>query len=242
MRSASRGGSEERQGKEAQANRTQGHLHSYRQPGAGVLLCSHTRAFRQPRGRPVRCGESALLALFWRTPLRNLVIVLAVALAFGSFASSAACADDTQSKIQAAYDAQCKAFIAKDGDAFQKTFDPKYTATDLDGKQQALADIVNEVTASTPGIAISTCTFTIRKVTVKGATATVLATATAAGTMTQNGGASAQVSQVQETTDTWNVAGAPLETSSVETGLRATVGGKVVQEKGTFATPTPSGR
>jgi hypothetical protein len=173
--------------------------------------------------------------------LRNLVVFLAAALAFGSFAFTSARADDTQSKIQAAYDAQCKAFLAKDGDAFAKTFDPKYAATDLDGKQQTLADTVNDVTASSPGITIATCTFTIRKLTVNGTTATVLATATAAGTVMQNGGASAPLSQIQETTDTWNVAGAPMETSSVETGLRATVDGKVVQEKGTLATP-PGGR
>jgi hypothetical protein len=173
--------------------------------------------------------------------LRNFVIIFAAAAALGSFIFTAARADDVRSKIQAAYDAQCKAFIAKDGDAFQKTFDPKYVATDLDGKQQALADIVNEVTASSPGVTIATCAFTIRNVTVNGATATVLATATAAGTLLQNGGASAPVSQIQETTDTWNVAGAPMETSSVETGLRATEDGKVVQEKGTLSTP-PVGR
>ena len=169
--------------------------------------------------------------------MRHFVIILAAGLALGPLASTGARADDVRSKIQAAYDAQCKAFIAKDGDAFQKSFDPKYIATDLDGKQQALADIVNEVTASSPGVTITTCAFTIRNVTVSGTTATVLATATATGTVTQNGGASSPLTQIQETTDTWNVAGAPLETTSLETGLRATVGGKVVQEKGTLSTP-----
>jgi hypothetical protein len=173
--------------------------------------------------------------------LRYLAIILTSALALGSLASTAARADDVQSKIQAAYDAQCKAFIAKDGDGFAKTFDPKYQSTDLDGKHEALADIVNEVTASTPGIAITACAFTIRKLTVSGTTATVLATATASGTLTQNGGASAPLTQIQETTDTWNVAGTPMEMTSLETGLRATVSGKVVQEKGTLATP-PGGR
>ena len=173
--------------------------------------------------------------------MRHFVIILAAALALGSLASAGARADDVQSAIQAAYDAQCKAFLAKDADAFQKTFDPKYQSTDLDGKHETLADIVNEVTASTPGITIATCTFNIRSMTVSGTTATVLATASATGTLTQNGGVSAPLSQIQETTDTWNVAGAPMETASVETGLRASVGGKVVQEKGALATP-PGGR
>jgi hypothetical protein len=181
-----------------------------------------------------------LLALFRRTILRNFVIILA-ALALGSFVFTAARADDVQSKLQSAYDAQCKAFIAKDPDAFKKTFDPKYSSTDLDGKHETLADIVDEITAPTPGIVVATCTFTIRKVTVTGATATALVTATATGTVSQNGGASQPLNQIQETTDTWNVAGAPMETSSVETGVRATVGGKVVQEKGTLST-APGGR
>ncbi len=149
--------------------------------------------------------------------MRNFVIILA-ALALGSFVFTAARADDVQSKLQSAYDAQCKAFIAKDPDAFQKTFDPKYSSTDLDGKHETLADIVDEVTAPTPGIVVATCAFTIRRVTVTGATATALVTATATGTVSQNGGASQPLNQIQETTDTWNVAGAPMETSSVETG------------------------
>jgi hypothetical protein len=182
-----------------------------------------------------------LLALFRRTTLRSLVIILAVALALGSLVPTAARADDVQSKLQAAYDAQCKAFIAKDGDLFQKTFDPKYSATDLEGKHETLADIVDEVTAPTPGITVATCAFTIRKLTVSGTTATALVTATATGTVSQNGGASQPLIQIQETTDTWNVAGAPMETSSLETGVRVTVGGKIIQEKGTLST-SPSGR
>jgi hypothetical protein len=173
--------------------------------------------------------------------LRHFVIILAAALALGSLPALVRADDDVRSKIQAAYDAQCKAFIAKDGDAFAKTFDPKYQSTDLDGKHEALADIVSEVTASTPGITISSCEFKIRSLTVSGATATVLVTAIATGTLTQNGGVSAPLSQIQETTDTWNVAGAPMQLSAVETGLRATVGGKVVQEKGALASP-PGGR
>jgi dihydrodipicolinate reductase len=173
--------------------------------------------------------------------LRNFVIIFAAAVALGSLIFTAARADDVQSKLQAAYDTQCKAFIAKDADAFKKTFDPKYSSTDLDGKHETLADIVDEVTAPTPGITVATCAFTIRKVTVNGTTATALVTATATGTVSQNGGASQPLVQVQETTDTWNVAGTPMETTSVETGIRASVGGKVVQEKGAMSTP-PGGR
>jgi hypothetical protein len=173
--------------------------------------------------------------------LRSFVIILAAAAALGSLVFTAARADDVQSKLQAAYDTQCKAFIAKDADAFKKTFDPAYSSTDLDGKHETLADIVDEVTAPTPGITVTTCAFTIRKVTVNGTTATALVTATATGTVSQNGGAAQPLIQIQETTDTWNVAGIPLETTSVETGLRATVGGKVVQQKGTLSTP-PGGR
>jgi hypothetical protein len=169
--------------------------------------------------------------------LRSFVIILAAAAALGSLVFTAARADDVQSKLQAAYDTQCKAFIAKDADAFKKTFDPAYSSTDLDGKHETLADIVDEVTAPTPGITVTTCAFTIRKVTVNGTTATALVTATATGTVSQNGGAAQPLIQIQETTDTWNVAGIPLETTSVETGLRATVGGKVVQQKGTLSTP-----
>lgn len=167
--------------------------------------------------------------------MRYFVIILSAVFALAPVAARAG--DDVRAKIQTAYDAQCKAFIAKDADAFQKTFDSKYQSTDLDGKHETLTDVVNQVTASTPGITIATCTFKIRSMTVTGTTATVLATATASGTLMQNGGASSPVSQIQETTDTWNVAGAPIQMSSVETGLRATVGTEVVQQKGTLATP-----
>lgn len=173
--------------------------------------------------------------------MRHFVIILAAALALGSFAPSAVRADDVQSKLQAAYDSQCKAFLAKDADTFQKTFDPKYASTDLDGKHETLADILQEVTAPTPGITIATCVFTIRKVTVNGTTATVLVTATATGTVEQNTAAAQPLTQIQDTTDTWNIAAAPMELTSVETGVRATVSGQVVQEKGTLATP-PGGR
>jgi hypothetical protein len=173
--------------------------------------------------------------------LRHFVIILAAVLALDAFASTASRADDVQSKLQAAYDSQCKAFITKDADAFQKTFDLKYVATDLDGKQETLADILQEVTAPTPGITIATCAFTIRKVTVSGTTATVLVTATATGTVSQNGGAAQPLTQIQDTTDTWNVSATPVELTSLETGVRATAGGKVVQEKGTLSTP-PGGR
>jgi hypothetical protein len=173
--------------------------------------------------------------------LRYFVFILATTLVLGSLAATAARADDVQAKLQAAYDSQCKGFIAKDATAFQKTFDPKYESTDLDGKHETLADILDEITAPTPGITIATCAFTIRKVTVSGTTATVLVTATATGTIAQDGTPAQPLVQVQDTTDTWNVAAAPVELTSVETGVRATAGGKVVQEKGTLSTP-PGGR
>jgi hypothetical protein len=172
--------------------------------------------------------------------LKNLVFILGAALVLSVTAASVARADDVRAQIQAQYDGQCKAFLAKDATGFQKAFDPKYTSTDTDGKQQTLAEVVADATTPQAGVDVTTCAIIIRKLTTGSGTATVLATLTAAGTFAQGASTSPFV-QVQESTDAWSLSGSPLETASIETGHRLTIGGKVVEEKGTMTTPASSG-
>jgi hypothetical protein len=165
----------------------------------------------------------------------------AIALAFVLWLAAATPAADLKAQLQSAYDGQCKAGIAKDAAAFQAFFDAKYIATDLDGKQQDLGAIVTGVTSPQPGVAFAACSFVIRSVTANGGTATALVTQTVEGTFAQGTGAPQPFTQIQDSTDTWNVSGTPVEQTSQETGHRLTIAGKVVEEKGVLTAPAAAG-
>jgi hypothetical protein len=173
--------------------------------------------------------------------MRRFAIILTGALALGSLASAAGFADDVQSQIQTAYAGECSTAIAKDSAGFSKFFDPKFTGTNVDGQQQTLAQTVSQVAAPPAGLTIATCAFTITNYAAANGVATILASQTATGTYAPAGGTPVPFTLLQESTDTWSIAGPPLQTSSVETGTRLTMGGKVVQEKGKLTTP-PSRR
>jgi hypothetical protein len=165
----------------------------------------------------------------------------AALIVLAALVSAPAPTDDVRVQVQAAYDAQCKAFLAADATAFAKTFDSTYIATALDGKQQRREEVVADAVAPQPGVTVSSCTVAIRSLTVKGDTATVMVTLTAGGTIAHDG-TSSPFSEEAESTDTWNLGATPLETTSLQTGTRTTAAGKVVDEKGTMSTPPTSGR
>ena len=169
--------------------------------------------------------------------MKSAAFILAAALVAGALTSAAAVADDVQARLQSAYDGQCKAAIAKDASGFQSFFDPSYAAIGLDGQRQDRATVVAEVTTPQEGLTFATCSFTIRNVSVAGAVATATVLQTVTGTLAQGGGPAQPFTQVQESTDTWNVSGAPQQVTSTETGHRLTSGGKVVEEKGTMTAP-----
>jgi len=162
---------------------------------------------------------------------------LAAMLALASMGSAAGVAQDAKSQLAAAYAGQCKAGLARDAAAFAKSFDPKFVDTDIDGGQQDLQQTVAAVVNPQTGVTFLTCAFTIRKVTPQGGKAIASVTQKVTGTFAQNGGPAQPFVQVQDSNDTWNLSGAPVEVSSTETGHRLTIAGKVVEEKGTMSQP-----
>jgi hypothetical protein len=171
--------------------------------------------------------------------LRNVTFVVAaiVALAASCFARTSA--EDVKAQIQAAYDGQCTAAIARDGAAFQTSFGPNFVATEADGKQQSLAQALALVGAPPAGWRLAECSFSIRGLTIDSQSATVRVTRRIRGTFTQ-GILTEPFTQVQDSNDTWSLAGAPLQTASVATAVLSTLGNKVVDQRGTLSGSAPS--
>jgi hypothetical protein len=169
--------------------------------------------------------------------LKNIILTLAAVVALGAGTCAASLADDTQPQLAAAYDGQCKAAVAKDGAAFQKFFDPKFTGTDMDGKQTTIADVIPQIVSPPAGIVITGCSFAIHNVSVASGVATATVTQTGTGTV---GSPPKPLVIISESTDTWNVSGSPLQLTSTETGQRVTVDGKVVVDKGSVTAPAPA--
>jgi hypothetical protein len=172
--------------------------------------------------------------------LKNIVLIAAATVWLGSLIAAASVADDARTQIQATYDNECKAAIAKDGSAFQKMFDPAFSAMDYDNKKESLADMVSSIASPPAGLTISTCTFAIRKVTLDkkgGAVADVTQTVT--GTVAQGKGPAQPFTQIEDSTDAWSLSNPAIQLSANETARRVTIGGQVIIQKGTLATPTP---
>jgi hypothetical protein len=163
------------------------------------------------------------------TKLMVAAFVSCVALSWGT-----ALAADTRSQVQAVYDAQCKAALAKDGEALQRTFSPDFVATDADGRWQTLSQIVALIKAPPAGWRVTACSFAIRNVAVENGMATVSVTRTVAGMIAQ-GIVSQPFAQIQDSTDIWDLKATPLETASTATAVRATLGDKVVDQRGTLS-------
>jgi hypothetical protein len=166
--------------------------------------------------------------------LRTFGFWVAAIFVLGSSCMAAASADDVKTQIQAAYDAQCKAALAKDGAGFQTSFSPTFIATEVGGKQRALPEILALVQAPPIGWSLAECSVTIRGMTVDNGTATARVTRTIRGTFTQ-GILIQPFAQIQDSSDTWSLAGAPLETASSATAVRAMLGNKVVDQRGTLS-------
>lgn len=168
--------------------------------------------------------------------MRTFSFVVATVLGLASSCLATGSADDVRTQIQAAYDAQCKAAIARDVAAFQSGFSPSFVATEVGGKQRALPEILALVTTPPSGWGLAECFVAIRGMTVDNGVATVRVTRTIRGTFAQ-GVLIQPFAQIQDSSDTWSLAGAPVETASSATAVRATLGGKVVDQRGTLSAP-----
>ena len=141
--------------------------------------------------------------------MRNYALPLAAMLSLACLASTAVLAADTKTELQAAYDGQCKAGLAKDATAFTKFFDERFVNTDIDGSQEGLDQTVAGVVTPQAGVTFLTCAFTIRKVSQQGIKVTALVTQRVTGTFAQGGGSPQPFVQVQDSTDVWNFSGCP---------------------------------
>jgi hypothetical protein len=162
----------------------------------------------------------------------------ALAVLAGAALTAGAGAADQQSQIQAAYDRQCKAAIAKDGSAFAGTLGPDFVAIDLDRDQQKAEDVLDAIATPPQNTILERCYYVIRDFQSDGTTATVLETQTATGTLVDEGAVKPFV-RVEDSTDVWNVSGRPLEIGTQMSGKRLTVDGLVVQDRGILASPGP---
>jgi ketosteroid isomerase-like protein len=147
-------------------------------------------------------------------------------------------AADRQSQIQAAYDHQCDAAIAKDASGFASTFSPDFVAIDLDRNQRTLTETVAAIQTPPQSMIFETCKFVIRGIQIDGAIATVLVTQTVSGTLVNDAAVKPFV-HVQDSTDIWKFSGRPLEAASKGTGERLIIDGNVVQDRGILASPQP---
>jgi hypothetical protein len=159
-------------------------------------------------------------------------------LAAVALTAGAGMAADPQSQIQGAYDRQCNAVRSKDGGAFEATLSPDFVAVDLDRNQQTRDDVAGAIVVPPQSMIVETCTFLIRQIQTGDATSTVAETQTMSGTLVSDAAVKPFV-RVEDSYDVWKITGRPLQLSSKETGVRLTVDGNVVQDRGILASPEP---
>jgi ketosteroid isomerase-like protein len=159
-------------------------------------------------------------------------------LAAAALSAGTGVAADQQSQIQAAYDHQCDAAIAKDASGFASTFSPDFVAIDLDRNQRTLTETVAAVETPPQSMIFEACKFVIRGIQIDGSIATVLVTQTVSGTLVSDAAVKPFV-RVEDSTDVWKFSARPLEVASKGTGERLIVDGNVVQDRGILASPGP---
>jgi hypothetical protein len=182
-----------------------------------------------PGGRE-RAGANPVTMRFAALALAGLTVAV--------LSAGAGVAADRQSQIQAAYDHECKSAIAKDGSGFASALSPGFIAVDLDRNQEKASDVVAAVVTPPQSTIVQTCRYVIRGFQIDGAIATVLETQTSTGTLL-NDAVMKPFVRVQDSTDVWKFSARPLEIASQWTGVRLTVDGDVVQDRGILASPEP---
>jgi hypothetical protein len=147
-------------------------------------------------------------------------------------------ADPAPPAITAVYDSQCQAFLAKDYDAFGKTFSADYAGTMLDGKQQNHDQLIANLKAMPAGLSPAHCSFTYGTATQTGLVVTVDETQTVSGTYAA-GGKTVGFVQLSHSSDTWSLAGGtPVQTASKELGNATIIDGKVAEQNGAITIPS----
>jgi hypothetical protein len=159
-------------------------------------------------------------------------------LALAASSSGSGFAADRQSQIQAAYDHECASAIARDGSGFASALSPDFIAIDLDRNQEQAGDVVAAIVTPPQSTIVQRCRVLIRGFQIDGSIATVLETQIATGTLVSDAAVKPFV-RVQDSTDVWKFSGRPLEIASHWTGVRLTVDGNVVQDRGILASPEP---
>ena len=115
---------------------------------------------------------------------------------------------------------------------------PDFIAVDLDRDQEKAADVVAAIVTPPQSTIVQTCKYVIRGLQTDGAITTVLETQTSTGSLL-NDAVMKPFVRVQDSTDVWKFSGRPLEIASQWTGVRLTVDGDVVQDRGILASPQP---
>ncbi|MHB8462254.1 MAG: nuclear transport factor 2 family protein [Vulcanimicrobiaceae bacterium] len=157
-------------------------------------------------------------------------IALALLFALTAFGTTMgpARADATQDGIQAAYDAQCKAFIASDEVGVEKYLAPTYVEVDQKGVQTDRADAVKLIKSALDQFSATGCSAKIESISVAGSLATVAVTQTFDGTAPAMSTAPAKI--VAKSTDVWakQADGSWLSVKSTEVSQHIFVNGQDV--------------
>jgi hypothetical protein len=169
--------------------------------------------------------------------MRFAVVALA-GLAVTASSAGSGMAADQQSQVQAAYNHECDSAIAKDGVGFASALSPDFIAIDIDRNPEKAGDVVAAIVTPPQSTIVETCKYLIRGFQVDGAIATVFVTQTSTGTLVDDAAVKPFV-RVQDSTDLWKLSGRPREVASQWTGVRLTVDGNVVQDRGILASPEP---
>ncbi len=137
-------------------------------------------------------------------------------------------ADAIQDGIQAAYDAQCKAFVAGDASGVEKYLAPTYVEVDQKGVQTDRADAVKSIKAALDQFTATDCAVKITQIAESGSSVSVSVTQTVNGTAPAMSTAPAKI--VAKSNDVWakQADGSWLSVKSTEVSQHVFVNGQEV--------------
>lgn len=168
--------------------------------------------------------------------MKQLSLAFAAVLLVGSAVSSGAyaAADETQTAIQAAYDAQCAQLKSGDIDGVVKTYADGYTETDPSGKKSTRDEAVSMMKTGLSQAKITSCSAKISAVKKDGDNVVVSVEETAEGTLNAN---DATLKNVSVQKDTWKKSGDSWQMiSSVVSEISLWMNGNIIQHE---VAPTP---
>lgn len=137
-------------------------------------------------------------------------------------------ADTIQDGIQAAYDAQCKAFVAGDASGVVKYMAPTYVEVDQKGVQTDRADAIKGIKSAIDQFTATDCAVKITQISESGSSVSVSVTQTVNGTAPSMSTAPAKI--VAQSNDVWvkQADGSWLSVKSTEVSQHIFVNGQEV--------------